>query len=262
MPRKKHILGGVGMRKFLLALLVLSLALVGTAWSEEEKPYELEVSVGGSINDYDDAPNRAAEYKSQVDMDSSWYLGGKFSLNLEDILFDVEGRYIEKEDQDYAASFDFRRLFSFKTKYSRFWHRYDTDYLENLQAQSTELRGGTWDTPITLSEWNSYPSRLRTKLKDVRDVDGDGLVEGASAALWHSSYESTQKYGVRHSFWTNEAVLRLPALPGIQIGFKHRFEERRGWDQARTISKCSSCHVGAYSRHIKEHTTGHFWPPS
>jgi len=154
--------------------------------------------------------------------------GGKFSLDLKDVLFDIEGRYIEKEDQDYAAKFDFRRLFSLKTKYSRFWHRYDTDYLRNLQAQSTELRGGTWDTPITVSEWNSYPSGLRNKLKDVKDVDGDGLVEGASAALWHSSYESTQKYGVRHSFWTNEAVVRLPALPGIQIGFKHRFEERRG----------------------------------
>ena len=242
------------MKRFLLVLLVLGLAFSGMAWAEEEKPYEFEVSVGGSINDYDDAPNRAAEYKSQVDMNSSWYLGGKFSLATGSTLFDIEGRYIEKEDQDYTASFDYCRLFSLKSKFSRFWHRYDTDYLTNLQAQSGELRGGTWNTPITLAKWNTYPAPLRKKLKDVKDVDRDGLVEGASAALWHNSYESTQKYGIRHSFWTNEAVLRLPALPGIQIGFKHRFEERRGWDQARTLSKCSSCHVAAYSRHIKEYT--------
>ncbi len=252
--RKKLIPGGVGMRKLLLFLLAISLAFAGWALAEEEKPFELEVSVGGSINDYDDAPNRAAEYKSQVDMDSSWYLSGKFSLDLNDVLFSVEGRYIEKEDQDYAASFDFRRVISIKSNFSRFWHRYDTDFMENLQAQSVELRGGTWDSPITLSEWNTYPAALRTKLKDVKDVDGDGLVEGASASLWHSSYETTQKYGVKHSFWTNEAILRLPALPGVQIGFKHRMEERRGWDQARTISKCSGCHVGAYSRHIEEYT--------
>ena len=230
------------MKRLLLLFVVLGLVLAGQAWAEE-KPFELEVSVGGSLNDYDDSPNRAAEYKSQVDMDSSWYLGGKFRLDVNDFILNLEGKYIEKEDQEYNGSLDFRRLFSVKSSFSRFWHRLDRDLMENLQATATEYRGGTFDSPQTAA---LFP--------DMRDVDGDGIFEGASAAVWHDSYETHQKYGIRHSFWTNEAVLRLPALPGIQIGFKHRFEERRGWDQARTLSKCSSCHVAAYSRHIKEYT--------
>ena len=222
MPKreKKHSLGGVGMKKLLLALFVLSLALGSWAWAEEEKPFELEVSVGGSINDYDDAPSRAAEYKSQVDMDSSWYFGGKFRLNTENVLLNLEGNYIEKEDQRYEGSLDFKRLFSFTSSYDRFWHRLDTDYMRNLEAQSV------------------------VPLKKT----------AGGAAVYHESFESTQDYGIRHSFWKNEAVLRLPSLPGITIGFSHRMEERRGFEQAKTLSKCASCHVAAYSKHIEEYT--------
>ena len=206
------------MKKWLF-LLVIGLALCGWAWAEE-KPYELEVSIGGSVNDYDDAPNRAAEYKSQVDMDSSWYLGGKFRLHYNDVLLDLQGNYIEKEDQQYEGQLDFKRLLSYSTSYDRFWHRLDTDYLENLEAQS---------------------------VKPLVKVAG-------GAAVYHESFETTQDYGIRHSLWKNNALLRLPGLPGVTIGFSHRMEERRGFEQAKTISKCASCHVAAYSKHIKEYT--------
>lgn len=232
------------MRRLLLLIFVLVLVLAGQA-KAEEKPLEMEVSVGGSVNNYKDSPNRAAEYKSQVGMDSSWYLGGKLRFNTKDLILNFEGNYIEKNDQRYQGSLDFRRLFTIKSSYNRFWHRLDRDLLENLQAQSTELRGGTFITP----QKQPIPG-----MSDMKDIDNDGNYEGSSASVWHSSYETHQKYGISHSFWTNEAVLRLPTLPGTTVGFTHRFEERKGWDQARTLSKCSSCHVAAYSREIKEFT--------
>ncbi|OAQ20822.1 Cytochrome c family protein MtrB [Thermosulfurimonas dismutans] len=238
------------MRRLILLLMALGLVLTcSQAWAEDEKSYELEVNLGASVNDYGDVPNRAAEYKSQVDMDSSWYIGGKFSLAEKDFLLNLEGRYIEVNDQEYSGSLDFRRLFSFKSNYYRFYHRLDRDLMENLQATATEYRGGTW-YPEKYTSTFTPPSSM----PDVKDIDNDGVWEGASAAVWHDSYEKVHHYGVTRSLWKNDAILRLPTVPGVVLGFTHRMEERKGWDQARTVSKCSSCHVAAYSKYIEEYT--------
>ncbi len=230
-------------------LVALGLVLIGPVWAQE-KPYELEVKVGASVNNYAEADSRAAEYRSVVEKDTTWYLEGSFALEEENFLLNLTGRYLDVNEQTYTGRLDYQRIFQFRTNYHRFYHRLDRDLLANLQATAPEYRGGTWNVPQLVA---TNPS-LNSTFPDVRDVDGDGVYEGASAAVWHDSYETVQRYGVTRSLWRNEAVWKWPSLPGVVLGFSHRMEKRKGWDQARTVSKCSSCHVAAYSKYIEEHT--------
>ena len=211
-------MGGVKMRGLairMIWLVVLGLALLGgQAWSQDARPYHLDVKVGGSINNYGDNPTRAAEYKSQVDMNSTWYLNGEFGLDYKDILMSITGHYINGDNQDYSGSLDFKRLFYLGSDYHRFYHWLDRDLLENFPGGS--LYGG---------------SHEKAHYRD-----------------------GSRYYGITHSLWKNKALLRLPFFPGTVVGFTHRMQERKGWDQVTTVGKCYGCHVVGYSRRVKEYT--------
>ncbi|OAG26823.1 GSU2204 family CXXCH-containing (seleno)protein [Thermodesulfatator autotrophicus] len=218
-----------------LCLLMLPFSLV----SAEEAEYEVEVKTGLSVNDVDDEASRAAEYKRKVDMDTSTYLGGSLKFFRDDFRLGFEGLYETGDEQQYRGFLDWNRVVRFKSDYYRFYHRLDHDTLENLEAHSMEeLKTVTKDS---ITKWVSLPA-------------GAGL-----ATVYHTDFNANDRYGITRSQWKNNLKVNLPHLPGITFELAHRYEERKGLDQARTMSKCAACHVVARSKEIREYTND--WNP-
>ncbi len=197
------------------------LGLACSAFAEDAKPYDIEISVGGSMNDLDGA-GRVAEYESTVDKNANWILGGKVSYTLDKVAFDAYGEYLDGDDQAYGANLDLDRILMFETDYLRFFHRLDHDNLDHLLASLKR--------------------------------------SGQGATVYHTDFNASDNYGITRSEWKNQAKLNVPMVPGLSFTFNHRFEERKGMDQARTMSKCSSCHVVGMSKDISETTNE--WNPS
>ncbi len=215
------------MRWFALLVGFCLVLLAGPSLAQEEKPYEVSVSAGASVNDYGDEASRAAEYESRVDKDSTWYFSGEGRVQEGDLLLRFHGTYVDGDDQDYGLEFDWARLFSLKSSYHRFYHRLDHDTLENLRAHSFIWNGG---------------------------ADRDSTSGGTTAFVYGEDYNQNEDFGITRSEWKNELIVRLPSLPGLTLGFGYRYETRKGFDQARTLSKCSGCHVVGMTKQIAEFT--------
>ncbi len=211
--------------RWLSLVLGLMLAFFAGSALAEEKPYEVSISVGASGNDYDDEASRAAEYESRVEKDSTWYLSGEGRLEQGNLLLRFHGTYIDGDDQEYGLGLDWARYLGLKSKYHRFFHRLDHDRLENLLAHSFGHSGG-----------------------------GKENTNGASAYVTHTDLSLEEEFGITRSEWKNNIIFRLPSLPGLKVGFDYRYETRKGFDQARTLSKCSGCHVVAMTKQIAEFT--------
>ena len=214
------------MKRWMIVALALMLMVgLGTSWAQEERPYELRVSAGASVNNYEDQASRAAEFESRVDKNSTWYFSGEGRFSEKDLLARFYGTYIDGEDQNYGLKVDWARFFSLDSLYRRFYHRLDHDTLENLLAHSFAYSGG-----------------------------GNEAAPGGTAYVSHVDLSVGENFGITRSEWKNNIIFRIPNLPGVILGFNYRYETRKGYDQARTLSKCSGCHVVGMSRQIAEFT--------
>lgn len=76
----------------------------------------------------------------------------------------------------------------------------------------------------------------------------------ARSGVFHTDYDPTKQYQISRSEFTANTQLKVPALPFLKLYANYRDEHREGEYQARTLSKCSSCHVVAKSRSINNST--------
>ncbi len=224
--------------------LLATLVLVMFVWSgalAEEKTAEGTVRIGGiwTVDDIDSDEDGAkgTEYDSTSDRNASWDLGGNISLRNGGITLDADARYKVGDDQEYNAELSLMRILTYKTSYNRLYHRLDHDSLENLEAHIYSNSG----TGLFL------------------DLDGDGVNDKneeviGSASVYHTDLGAGDDYYVTRSEWENHLVFHIPQFPALTIGFDHRMEKRQGMEQARTMSKCSSCHVVGDSKDIHELT--------
>jgi hypothetical protein len=205
-----------------LMSVFIVLGLACSAFAEDAKPYEIEISVGGSMNDLDDEGSRVAEYDSTAEKNLNLILGGKVSYTLDKVAFDVYGEYLDGDDQAYGANLDLDRILMLETDYLRFFHRLDHDNLNHV-----------------------------------------GLDGPSSLPLSHSDFNAGDDYGITRSEWKSQSKLNIPMVPGLSFAFNHRFEERKGMDQALTrtmSSRCVTCHAVGMSKDISETTNE--WNPS
>ncbi len=231
----------------IIALLALTMGRAVPSFSEDEKPYEGSISIGGIwvMDDIDTNEDGAkgTEYNSVLDNTGYWDLKGEFSWEQDGYSFKADGHYQFVDDQEYGAMLDLKRILRLKTDYSRFLHRLDHDELANLEAHIFS---------------NTDPGPSAPKGFFV-DMNGDGTNNKnqeivGSAAVYHTDRGFDDEYDIMRSEWNNKAELMIPQIPGLKLSFAHRYEERKGLDQARTMSKCSACHVVADSKSIDEET--------
>jgi len=187
--------------------------------------------------DEDEDGAKGTEYNSLVEKNANWDLGADFSFRTGGFAFDADAHYQDVEDQEYGAALDLNRILVFKTDYSRFLHRLDHDSLENLMGHIFAAPGkGLY-----------------------YDFNGDGTNNKndeiiGSASVYHTDFGAGEDYHITRSEWNNHLAFHIPTLPEVTIGFDHRMEEREGVEQARTMSKCSACHVVGVSKDVHEIT--------
>ncbi|OCC14964.1 decaheme-associated outer membrane protein, MtrB/PioB family [Dissulfuribacter thermophilus] len=235
-------------RIFSIGLVVcFSVILQNDLGIAEEKEYEGSVSIGGIFVmddiDSDEDGAKGTEYNSVLDNTGYWDLKGELGFEKDGLAFKGEAHYQYVDEQEYGAILDLKRILRLKTDYSRFLHRLDHDELENLNAHIFS---------------NTDPGPSAGKGYFV-DFNGDGTNNKneeivGSAAVYHTDLGAGDEYHIMRSEWNNNAVLHIPQIPGLKLSFSHRFEERKGLDQARTMSKCSACHIVADSKSIDEET--------
>ncbi len=75
-------------------------------------------------------------------------------------------------------------------------------------------------------------------------------ISTARSAATAEDFNPKDQYHVTRSELKSSTTLRLPVFSGMKVYIKYRNEHRSGMYQARTLSKCSSCHIVAKSRSI------------
>lgn len=70
----------------------------------------------------------------------------------------------------------------------------------------------------------------------------------------YTDTDPTARYDVVYSELKTSAEFNHENMPWLTLEFGFRHEERDGMKQVRTMSKCSNCHVVAYSHAIHENT--------
>ncbi|MEN8153715.1 MAG: GSU2204 family CXXCH-containing (seleno)protein [Acidobacteriota bacterium] len=79
------------------------------------------------------------------------------------------------------------------------------------------------------------------------------VVSHARSAAYAEDFNPTDQYYINRSEFVSNSQISLPMLPGVKFYVKYRNEQRTGMYQARTLSKCSACHVVAKSRSINSY---------
>jgi hypothetical protein len=71
----------------------------------------------------------------------------------------------------------------------------------------------------------------------------------ARSGVFHTDYDPTKEYRITRSEFSGQAQITVPNFP-VKFYANYRDERRSGEYQARTLSKCASCHIVAKSRTI------------
>ena len=229
---------------WLLALLsILVLAATSTLTMAEDSAHlsgNWEVGISGA--DFEDNPARVNEYSTyRTDQDGVSFAP---SLNLDyfnqGFLLGIESDINGPHDQKNSLELDFNRFLQFDVDYREFDHWKDHDTLEHLGATFT---GDTF---------GAQP-RVTTDLT-AGQIPATPSLEVLEAAKERYYQELDNDYIVNYSEWQNDAQLKLPSLPIVTFHAGWRVEERDGFEQAITLSKCSQCHVQANAKQINEST--------
>lgn len=118
------------------------------------------------------------------------------------------------------------------------------------------VRGDVWDMNHTLSldfnrivELNlDYTSLMHRLGNDpLTNMDTASL---ARSGVFHENFSPNKEYRIDYSEFNAETTLRIPNLSFVNFTAGFRSQHREGEYQARTLSKCASCHVVAKDRVI------------
>lgn len=79
------------------------------------------------------------------------------------------------------------------------------------------------------------------------------VISEARSAAYAEDFNPTDQYYLKRTEFVSKTQLSLPLVPGVKFYVHYRDEQRQGMYQARTLSKCSACHVVAKSRSINSY---------
>lgn len=76
------------------------------------------------------------------------------------------------------------------------------------------------------------------------------VVSHARSAAYVENLNPNDQYNITRYEFKSRTELAIPSIPFLKVYMDFRNESRKGHYQARTLSKCSACHVVAQSRSI------------
>lgn len=203
------------MKSILTIFLSIFLVLGFTNLGIAGEKVDAEITVGGTTTSGDEYVGSFSEYDSTTDS-NSWVLGGTLSYPGDKYRVGIQGDFQDDDSMAFSGNVDLNRIFQIESEYIRFLHRLDHDNLDHMIA--------------TLA------------------------LSSQGATLYHTDFNPDDTYGITRSTWKNHAKLNIPSIPGLVLTFDNKWDQRKGMEQARTMSKCSSCHVVGKSKDIDEVT--------
>ncbi len=233
----------------LTAIFALAIAGAGVVCAEKDgKWYSGKLEVGATaipekLDSRESGAKGGPEYNSLFDKRWTSYLGGNIEAMRDGFAFSANALYRDVYEQDYSGMVSLKRVINFKTDYSRFYHRLDHDYMDNLNAHIFPPASTGW------KNWGSSP--------DLAGISGGKTI--GSANVYHTDLAADKFFGIARAEWKNKVDFNIPLLPGLKLTFNHRFEERKGDKQVMSNSKCLACHIVSDSQNIHE-TTNDYSP--
>lgn len=232
----------------LLALLSILILMTATTTAfAEEGAFSGQVEVGLTGMDLTDSPARVNEYvKTSDDDDSS--VDPTLGLKLESVngsyASELDAEYNGSDNYDLSVETDLHRIFKLKLDHQSMQHWKDHDTLEHIGATMAGDIDG--DQPRITSDATVGELGFDSQTPDP--------VTGLTGYQTDYLQELSNDYIITREETEAEADLTIPALPNVTFHAGLRIETREGLEQARTLSKCSSCHVHADAKNIDEKT--------
>ncbi len=211
----------------LVGMAFLAPSVSAVAEEDGDSHVEASASLGFSLNDTNNSKSRAAEYSSVADEDILPIFGASLFVEDEKTEFTFHGMYFDDNDMEFEGEFDYNRIFNLEGSYEKLYHRLGQDELLHIQASSAAAGQGA-------QLWHSYEY----------------------APNWNINAQEApnQTFGVSWSEWEATGLIRLPNVPGLQMGFQVKEQTRKGHSQAMAMSKCGSCHLVSHKQDVEEHT--------
>lgn len=210
------------MKKLSILLVIIGLVFLSPLFGEdkEEKAEKTENTVDAKI---------------MVGVKASSKDGSKVKVKEYDSLDDPVGPLLKAKIKGRAGNTFFSMLSAVKGSFKDQYHAWNADFNRVFKQAFT---------------FNSLYHRL-----DHDPLTNMDVVSHARSAVYVTDYDPTKEYHITRSEFTSSSRVSIPALPFLKVSVDYRNEHRKGEYQARTLSKCSACHVTAKSRSINSFNT-------
>ncbi len=227
----------------LIVTAVFALAFIGasTAAAEEGKIFEGQLKAGttwtaqGRLHADESGSKGGLEYNALVGKRWTGVFGGDLRVDTGMLDLNFDGLYRDVNDQDYEGMLSLGRVLVYKADYNRLYHRLGHDGLGNLEAHVFRDGHTHGQTP-----------------RSDGDYDTEGRNTIGTAAVYHTDMDPTNQYAISRQLLKQSIAFHIPQLPELGITFHHRYEQRKGDQQAMTNSKCRACHIVANTKEIRE----------
>ncbi len=220
-------------------ILALCLVLVPVlAWAGQTTG---SVGIGIQGVDINDSREGAAEYLTAEQ-------GGRPTFDMtvngeqNGVKYDFGMNFLNEDDLGGNLDLDLKRYFRTKNSYQKFNHWLENDDLVN-HNEDPDFR-----FPTGMTETNPYYIAAASKA-----VFNKPQVMGPNIAVARNTSWGDDLYVVRDEFVSENEFL-LPGAEFIKIHAKYRMEQREGYEQTKTLSKCGGCHLAADKHKIDEET--------
>ncbi|MCK5915958.1 MAG: MtrB/PioB family outer membrane beta-barrel protein, partial [Deltaproteobacteria bacterium] len=147
-----------------------------------------------------------------------------------------------EDDLDGQLNLDLKRYFRTKNSYQKFNHWLENDDLVNTNVDPD------FEFPAGMSL--TQPLYLAAGTKKVF---GAPTKMGANVAVLKNTSWGDDMYVTREELISDNEFL-IPGAEFIKIHAQYRMEQREGYEQTRTNSKCGGCHHSADKHKIDEKT--------
>jgi len=220
-------------------ILALCLALVPVlSWAGQTTG---SVGIGIQGVDIDDSREGAAEYLT-ADQGGNATFEMSINGNQSGIKYDFGINYLHEDDLGGRVDLDLKRYFRTKNSYQKFIHWLENDDMVNYNV----------DPDFTFPTGMSLTQPLYTAA-GTKAAYGAPTKMGANVAVVRNESWGDDLYVTREELVSENEFL-IPGAEFIKIHAKYRMEQRKGYEQTRTSSKCGGCHLAADKHKIDEKT--------
>ena len=223
----------------LFTILALCLALVPVlSWAGQTTG---SIGIGIQGVDIDDSREGAAEYLT-ADQGGNATFDMNINGNHSGIKYDFGINYLHEDDLGGQIDLDLKRYFRTKNSYQKFIHWLENDDLVNTNVDPD------FKFPAGMS-----PTQPLYLAAGTKKVFGAPTKMGANVAVLRNTSWGDDMYVVREELVSDNEFI-IPGAEFIKIHAKYRMEQRKGFEQSRTNSKCGGCHHSADKHQIDEET--------